>query len=552
MKDTSYQRIIIGKLDWRLYLNRFFQLFFFLWLAFLFCLTLQMYSRPIAVLGGAIVGILTALAVFCQLYKKEKTGSDRFMLLALVLSCAVFLFGCLIVGKRMLVPPFNDTGSVYYAVAEIFEEGKISQEINKYTTCAWATHTSNHDYFLIYKNCCFLVWYLLQFFRVLDVILPGGWTYEAFYTEAGLYACLALNLISMCASMIFGFFALKKKAGNPAALAFLLLFCAFLPYYLNIYKAYSDSLSMPYLMLSVLLFFSADQNSTTKRAMLLFLSGISLSIGALIKGSVYILLVAEVILVFFQKRSVMQRLTVAGALLAACFVVYLSWSICLDHATWIDRRNAEALEFPAIHWIMMASIGDGGYRQEDFDFTASFEGVEAKKTADKEEFVRRVQSYGSPFRYFWFQAKKLAAVLSDGNYAQNAHLYFALPKNGRLRELVYGSYSNFYTLYISIFSCVFYLSFLASAGMEFLTQKRGLEMFLNVSFFGILLFFSFWEIKSRYLFNFTPLFMMCTVTTWSQLPGKLCHRGGLGPRRRGDPAEVLRLHGQRHQGKTHE
>ena len=149
-------------------------------------------------------------------------------------------------------------------------------------------------------------------------------------------------------------------------------------------------------MLSVLLFVCAEECNDSRGILLMVLNGVVLTVGALIKGSIYILLVAQGILCFFQNRDIREKLVRVCVLLAGCLAVTLVWHTCLDHSTWIDRNEAERLEFPAVHWIMMASVGDGGYRQDDFDFTASFDGLEAKKAADTEEYLRRVRAYGSP------------------------------------------------------------------------------------------------------------------------------------------------------------
>ena len=108
------------------------------------------------------------------------------------------------------------------------------------------------------------------------------------------------------------------------------------------------------------------------------LSGLALAVGVLLKGSVYILLIAEAIHLLLQKQRLAKKLASPGSLLAASMAVVMVCGLCLAHSPWLDRSNAEELEFPAVHWVMMAAKGSGGYRQEDFDDTASFPGGEAK------------------------------------------------------------------------------------------------------------------------------------------------------------------------------
>ena len=42
-------------------------------------------------------------------------------------------------------------------------------------------------------------------------------------------------------------------------------------------------------------------------------------------------------------------------------------------------------------------------------------------------------------------------------------------------------------------------------------SRPGAAALINIMIFGVLLFFAFWETKSRYLLNFTPMFFLCGI-----------------------------------------
>lgn len=239
-------------------LNRTFHFLYFILLCFLLLLTFYHFDYKRLVLPVSI--ILCLLLLYCTARCKtyfDALPSKR-VHLSLLLSCIfVFAFSAA-VGWLMLCTPFNDTGSVYYAVAEILETGTISKEINDFTSCYWATGTSNHDYFLIYPHNIFLIYYLLPYYRMITNVFS-----VSMYTAAGIYASVLLNAASITCAVAFGFYAARKAKGNCTAYLYLLFSVICVPYYIHAYKAYSDTLSLPYVAFSIFCLISAEHNRST-------------------------------------------------------------------------------------------------------------------------------------------------------------------------------------------------------------------------------------------------------------------------------------------------
>lgn len=417
-------------------------------------------------------------------------------------------------GLTMMVPPFNDTGSVYYAAAEIIQSGSISREVNEYTTCHWATKTSNHDYFLIYPNNTFLVFYHLCYYKLLLLFAPID-----LYGPSGYGAAVVLNSVSIVCATVFGFLTAKKAKDNTTAFLFLILSCLFVPYYLHAYKAYSDTLSLPYVTMALYFYVNGIQTDRDKRAVIFYiLTGLSLSIGILIKGSILILLVAMSIYTALRHDSLRRTLYALICLILVCASILSVWPLYKDHCSWIDTTEADQFELPAIHWVMMAAKGGGDYKSKDFWYSQNFPTYEDRKRADMEEFVRRVQSYGSVHGYISYEIEKVSGVMADGMYAQYAHLKHTFPKVPALEEWVsaQGQYYPWFYSYITVYITIYYLSVLASAFWGIARKKHSLNTLFHVCLFGVFVFFAFWEFKSRYLLNFVPLFMLCTAFTLSE------------------------------------
>lgn len=165
----------------------------------------------------------------------------------------------------------------------------------------------------------------------------------------------------------------------------------------------------------------------------------------------------------------------------------------------------------------MASVGSGGYRQSDFDYTQSYPDLAQKKAAALEEFLRRVKSYGSCSDFLQFEIQKVAAVLADGKYAQKEHLELTFSSAPGLSNWVSeeGKYYDLFYCYITIFITLFYFSILISILLRIFTKKTlHIDMLFQIIIFGAYLFFSFWEFKSRYLLNFVPVYMLILVFSW--------------------------------------
>lgn len=491
--------------------------FYIAWLfifVILFFSTVKQYEHKLFIITLTIIfygGILG----FVLRYRRIMDGlSNRIVCMVIFSALLLMLILLLVSGCAMCIAPFNDTGSTYYAAAEVLQHGHISTEINQYTSCYWATHTSNHDYFLIYPNNLFLVFYQVCYYKILSFFLPVD-----MYSVSGYHAAVLLNSLSIVSAVGCGVFTAKKCRGNCGAILFLLFSVLFIPYYLHAYKAYSDTLSMPYMSAALFCFVLSRKTGsfTISSFQNVFLCGFFLVLGILIKGSALILLVAFIICLILQSRPLKQKLMELTLLSLTVLVLLNSWSVYKDNCSWIDTSRADELEIPSIHWIMMASVGSGGYRQSDFDYTQSYPDLAQKKAAVLEEFLRRVKSYGSCSDFLQFEIQKVAAVLADGKYAQKEHLELTFSSAPGLSNWVSeeGEYYDLFYCYITIFITLFYFSILISILLRIFTKKTlHIDMLFQIIIFGSYLFFSFWEFKSRYLLNFVPVYMLILVFSW--------------------------------------
>lgn len=523
------------------------QIYHICWLIFFSLLCLGMLMHGVN-LRSFFVGAFLFFGVYL-LYKKghaviDSVSGTRIHIIAACILC-VYTALLFVISREMIVIPFSDTATIWFSAADVAETGHVSTVIDEYSASAWATHTSNNDYLLIYPNSQFLVACLIPYCKIL---LHFGVDLRDYL---GYSMAAVLNIVLIVASMAFIYLAAKKARGNTCALLTLITGVLFAPYYLHAFKLYSDTMSMPFISLAILLTVCGDScDRPYKKYIYRFCSGIAVGLGILLKGSILVFAVAVCVYLFVRRRSVSDSIAQVAALLAGIILVNGLWSVCSKDLSWLDQAKADQYELPAVHWIMMASDGVGCYSQSDLEYSLSFDTFAERKSADTAEFIRRVRSHGF-IPHLRFILNKLSSAFNDGLYFQINHL--GLLRRTRIYRLLNTESAFFHYLlaYCTVFVWYFYSGFLVSA-IQGIRRDNGAAFLFNICMFGVILFFSFWECRSRYLLNYTPMFLLSAAFALDSMakssaqsrqskhirtrkPGRSCSQDG-----RADDAETPR------------
>ncbi len=505
----------VKKTDWRIPLVR---LFFVCWILFILFLApgIRKYLLHFrfGLTAAAIGAVLIMICFLLFAPRIERWSESRYRtIFFLVLFC---MFGLLLLaGRLLLARPYTDAGTVYFSVAEIVENGAISKEINEFSCCAWSTHTSNNEYFLIYPKSLFLVAYLVPYMKLgadllrIDLYSPAGW-----------YFLIILNCLSLTVSAAAIAHTARLLRGKAAGLLCLCLSAVFLPYYLSTYRVYSDTLSIPYVSLSFLFLAKGDlaDDSTAKRILYRCLTGVTLALATLLKGSVLVLVVAVFIYLFLrsseQACTLKSRIADIAALGLTILLITSVWGRFAADCPWLDQTMRERYELPSMHWIMMAAEGHGGYRQESLDYSLSFKTIEERKKAETEAYIRAVRKKNAEEGGFaGFLYEKMCKNLAEGRFYQQQHMNHCFDATKGIGKIVHADGVHYHKLMriLAAYPLLFWLGFLFSAILS--VRKRCVdEQFLIAECaFGLFLFFCLWEFKSRYLMNFTPMFFLGIV-----------------------------------------
>jgi hypothetical protein len=493
-------------------INKLFHIIGIICLTFIFAYTYMNLQNRLSILFFSASAVLILLFLFAKLKAQINNMTNKQMYLILLSFIILMFLGMAYTAHIMLSNLLNDLGTVYYSVGEILKDGSISRQINAYTPCAWSTHTSNNDYFVIYPNNQFVLFFLLCYYKILSA--AGILSIAGIFTGTDLsnYMGSILNVFMISMSVIFGFFLCKKIWNNSGALMYLIFSFLFLPYYINAYRFYTDTLSLPFVLCSIFLFFKFKEASSNKQKLICScLTGALLSLSILLKGSLYVLL-AAIIIYFLITIKNKRQIIILGVMLISLVGITFMWHQYIDHCGWVDTSAKNKLELPVTHWIMMASTGDGGFRQEDLDYTLSFPDKAAKTTATINKTLERIRSYNGIPNYLTFEFNKIGAFLADGKFAQSNQLPWYKQRTWIYDYILEGGlhYNIFYN-YITIFIAAIYILIFLSFLCEVKKKEIGYGFFLNLCFIGMVLFFMLWEVKSRYFLDFTPIYFMCGI-----------------------------------------
>ena len=288
---------------------------------------------------------------------------------------------------------------------------------------------------------------------------------------------------------------------------FAAIFSAILPpIYLYTPIFYTDTLSMPF-VISALYCFIRGTRAQKNGALFGWMAGAAVitGVGYTLKGSLCVLLAAEVIYCFFRLRPL--KAAGVSAMFIAALLVCNSTVFNIGLAQGISTREMlERHRIPTIHWVMMSAVNEGGFNKEEFRYTIHYEGYEEKKAADLERLKQHIKDY-TPRTFTDHLVEKSNFTWAHGKYFSRHHLQ-ETSRTPLKYMLTIGRGFD-------VFCQAMQLSMLALMSISFIygvRKRRVTPMFMvQMAVFGLALFLLIWETRSRYLINFLPLFILMSA-----------------------------------------
>lgn len=352
----------------------------------------------------------------------------------------------------------------------------------------------------------------------------------------GYWSPYIMNTIFIMISVIISYILARKILGSKLSTLVPIIFIFTTPIYLYSPIVYTDTLSLPFPVLSVLLWVMARDkkaNTLTKYYSFFALIGLSSAIGYLFKPLAAVGLIAAIIEAilfnkYFEKEKsraklsfiftrkvipVLVALFIFGGTIGA-FNFYKSIS---GYSYGIPSEKT----FPLSHWFMLGtnkpfseggtSYGYGGFSHEDMFFTKALPSEELKKSETMRVFKQRILDMG-PNGYVKFLLKKIEYTWDDGTF-------YVLIKLGRFPlkdepNFIMGGTGVSNKPYIIeaqlTHAVILLLMLILFIGSLFIRTKSICRMPSSMCL-GVMIFLLFWETRSRYLVTLIPLFNILAV-----------------------------------------
>ncbi len=320
---------------------------------------------------------------------------------------------------------------------------------------------------------------------------------------------IILNIIIIDLGIYFLYKILKSLFTNKMVTFFLLLTVTFTPLITYVPIFYTDTMSIAFGIGGIYYFLKQEKSS--KYTLYNILCGILIGIGTCIKFTIIIVLISLLIFLFFKEGKIdLKNIFKKLLLLILGFIIpYLSLQIYINNT--FKRTEMNKLSFPATHYIMMGLKGVGGYDFEDQDYTGKFDGIKAKEKANIKVIKSRIENHINNNTLFKHFSDKIVYVWGDGTFFAPEKLSRGARKNYKFKKYIINNDKNQVFKTFAQCQLIFMLIFIiiGSIFRNYLNEtKRNLQLILNISIFGIFIFFLIWEARSRYIVNFIPILLL--------------------------------------------
>lgn len=459
--------------------------------------------------NNIFVVIATALLMLAiiflggKLYKSNKEITEKQLNIFFIVMIAVMFIIQLIFGYFLKSTPVTDWWTIDTIARNFGEDGNFQ---NMYD----GLPKGRHQYMARYPNNNGILILLSLYYRAIYLII--GWIPK--------FAPIFLNTIFITTAVIFIFLISKKIFKPKGALVTAIACFIFLPYYTYTAYYYSDSLSIPFTAISVYLVIlgaKTEKDKLFKKILYLFLAGLTIAIGYTLKGSLLVVLVGAIVYLILCNKP-KQALISCASIIVAVAIFITGINAFVRSFNFTNEEELFEQRYPTNHWIMMGLKDDGDFNQEDSTFTRNAGNYDQKKAAANKQIAERLEKMGlmGLTKHLY---EKVIFTWDDGTYWISNHIN-SKDENGNQIEnrnilfefvLKDGEYYNVFYLYSNSLHMCMLMLIVVSAFLAAKKKKISKMTLIHGIVFGVTLFFMIWETRSRYLFNFTPLFILTAV-----------------------------------------
>lgn len=398
----------------------------------------------------------------------------------------------------------GDFGMIRMAGSELYYKGIISGSISHY-------------------------FYTYPFQRMLPIMLALFYKITHFFGFSSNTSGVLLAVINTNLAILFLLLLLKKSLGYSAMILGIIVSILFTPFYLCSVFYYSDTMSILYPIALAYLVYSFVYGKYIKSVKYGLLTGLVLFLGCSIKYTVMIIFISSVIFLVFAilkyKNNVKNIFSYIMISILTFVVLSFAFNNIVSILTSNDilfAKNEQQIEsLPKMYWIAMGANSSrlGAWNMDDA------KNIALAKISKKEKEELATQTFFSRMEQYrlqgWikFVTTKLAWMFGDGSF------FFPITIASSIKEskkgnfisdiFLYKANNYIYYIYFAQILWILILYYITKAFFLNINSKDiTFDDIILTAIVGLLIFFSFWESRSRYIFNYTPVFIYIAISTF--------------------------------------
>lgn len=300
---------------------------------------------------------------------------------------------------------------------------------------------------------------------------------------------------------------------------------------------YSDNIALGIATLCIYLFFVICQTAIEKKKkMYILLLGIVSMLGYYIKPQAFIVIIAIFILQILYninkiKKDYKKQLIYILIFLSGIIVSFISVKAIKNYSGFKLNNDRK---FGIAHFLMLGwnTETEGMWNQKDIDYSISFNKIEDRNVGNIKIFKERIKELG-PMGVINLTIKKLLSNYNDGTFTWGGEGKFyvqendtGLPALRNFFENIYWNDGAYYWIFANFMQIIWITTlFFAIFTSNLNTDIRHSTLMLTI--IGLTLFQLIFECRARYLFLYTPIFILLGVDGLKNIEKKIKEHGGM-------------------------
>lgn len=327
------------------------------------------------------------------------------------------------------------------------------------------------------------------------------------------------NVISINLGILFVYLICRELKSIKVAFLSLWLSSCCIPLYFYTPIFYSDTLSLPFVMMTYYVYLQILKSANIKQQFVRACAfAIVCTLGTLIKFTVIIVAIA--VLIDLIMRGNLKKYWPATIVAISLFYTFLSGFNYYRYNHLLDKNLSEQKQVPYTHWVMMGLSGNGAYNGSDYEYTYTFSTRDARAQANIERIGQRLKEYGVG-GYLEFLHRKQQLNFGSGIYGVNEMIDDNPLRPNSLHQVAIegGKYYETFKHMAHGYHILLFLLIIFSAVYDAAAKTRGSinKLVVRLSITGIFIFLALWEANSRYILNFMPMFIACAALGFPEL-----------------------------------